>query len=62
MGRKGNKKFGHTKICYNGASRNRVQVKECTLPKFAAAPQSVVWDSFLAAWAEYDEGGIVIEI
>ncbi len=31
-------------------------------PAFAAAPQSVVWDSFLAAWAEYDEVGIVIEI
>lgn len=31
-------------------------------PAFAAAPQSVVWDSFLAAWAEYDEVGIVIQI
>lgn len=29
---------------------------------FAAAPQVVVWDSFLAAWAEYDEVGIVIQV
>ena len=30
-------------------------------PAFAAAPQTVGWDSFLAAWAEYDEVAIVIQ-
>ena len=29
-------------------------------PAFSTAPQQVVWDAFLAAWAEYDETAIVI--
>lgn len=29
-------------------------------PSFAVAPQIVVWDAFLAAWAEYDETAVVI--
>lgn len=29
-------------------------------PAFAIAPQNVNWDSFLAAWAEYDEVAIAI--
>ena len=29
-------------------------------PAFAAAPQSVLWDAFLAAWAEYDETAVII--
>lgn len=29
-------------------------------PAFATAPQTVSWDSFLAAWAEYDEVAIAI--
>lgn len=30
-------------------------------PAMTVAPQSVVWDSFLAAWAEYDEKAVVIK-
>jgi ABC-type bacteriocin/lantibiotic exporter with double-glycine peptidase domain len=30
-------------------------------PAFADAPQAVSWDSFLAAWAEYDEAAVIIE-
>jgi ABC-type bacteriocin/lantibiotic exporter with double-glycine peptidase domain len=29
-------------------------------PAFATAPQSATWNSFLAAWAEYDEVAIVL--
>ena len=29
-------------------------------PAFAAAPQRVHWDAFLAAWAEYDETAVII--
>ena len=29
-------------------------------PAFAAAPQKVLWDAFLAAWAEYDERSVII--
>ena len=29
-------------------------------PAFATAPQPVLWDAFLAAWAEYDETTIII--
>ena len=29
-------------------------------PAFADAPQLVVWDSFLAAWAEFDERSIIV--
>lgn len=29
-------------------------------PAFDTAPQSVLWDGFLAAWAEYDETAVVI--
>jgi hypothetical protein len=29
-------------------------------PAFASAPQPVVWDAFLAAWAEYDETAVAI--
>lgn len=29
-------------------------------PAFSNAPQQVVWDAFLAAWAEYDETAVVI--
>jgi ABC-type bacteriocin/lantibiotic exporter with double-glycine peptidase domain len=29
-------------------------------PAFSTAPQPVVWDAFLAAWAEYDETAVVI--
>ncbi len=29
-------------------------------PAFTDAPQLVVWDSFLAAWAEFDERSIII--
>lgn len=29
-------------------------------PAFTSAPQVVTWDSFLAAWAEFDETGIII--
>ena len=31
-------------------------------PAFANAPQMVLWDSFLAAWAEYDETAILIQV
>jgi ABC-type bacteriocin/lantibiotic exporter with double-glycine peptidase domain len=31
-------------------------------PAFVTAPQSVTWDSFLAAWAEYDEVAISIQV
>lgn len=31
-------------------------------PAFADAPQVALWDSFLAAWAEYDEAAIVIQV
>lgn len=31
-------------------------------PAFADAPQVTPWDSFLAAWAEYDEAAIVIQV
>ncbi len=31
-------------------------------PAFADAPQTTPWDSFLAAWAEYDEVGVVIQV
>ena len=31
-------------------------------PAFATAPQVVLWDSFLAAWAEYDEVGVVLQV
>ena len=31
-------------------------------PAFSTAPQQVVWDAFLAAWAEYDETAVVISI
>lgn len=30
-------------------------------PAFADAPQVALWDSFLAAWAEYDEAAVVIQ-
>lgn len=30
-------------------------------PAMLEAPQMVVWDSFLAAWAEYDEKAVVIQ-
>lgn len=29
-------------------------------PSFSVAPQMVVWDAFLAAWAEYDETAVII--
>jgi ABC-type bacteriocin/lantibiotic exporter with double-glycine peptidase domain len=29
-------------------------------PAMSTAPQMVVWDSFLAAWAEYDEKAVII--
>ena len=29
-------------------------------PAFSSAPQPVVWDAFLAAWAEFDETAVVI--
>jgi ABC-type bacteriocin/lantibiotic exporter with double-glycine peptidase domain len=29
-------------------------------PAFSIVPQQVVWDAFLAAWAEYDETVVVI--
>lgn len=29
-------------------------------PAFSSAPQQVVWDAFLAAWAEYDETAVII--
>ena len=29
-------------------------------PAFATVPQQVVWDAFLATWAEYDETAVVI--
>ncbi len=29
-------------------------------PAFAVAPQTVLWDAFLAAWAEYDETAVRI--
>jgi len=29
-------------------------------PAFSSAPQTVSWDGFLAAWAEYDETAVVI--
>lgn len=29
-------------------------------PAFSSGPQTVVWDAFLAAWAEYDETAVVI--
>ena len=31
-------------------------------PAFTSAPHRVVWDAFLAAWAEYDETAVVISI
>lgn len=31
-------------------------------PAFATAPQVVLWDGFLAAWAEYDEVGVVLQV
>ncbi len=31
-------------------------------PAFPKAPQQVVWNAFLAAWAEYDETAVVISI
>ncbi len=30
-------------------------------PAMTKAPQVVVWDSFLAAWAEYDEKAVVVK-
>jgi uncharacterized protein YvpB len=29
-------------------------------PAFPSSPQPVAWDSFLAAWAEYDETAVII--
>jgi predicted double-glycine peptidase len=29
-------------------------------PAFSTGPQSIVWDSFLAAWAEFDERSVII--
>jgi len=29
-------------------------------PAFSTIPQQVVWDAFLAAWAEYDETAVII--
>ncbi|MCA9998196.1 MAG: C39 family peptidase [Anaerolineales bacterium] len=29
-------------------------------PSLSAAPQMVVWDAFLAAWAEYDETAVIL--
>lgn len=29
-------------------------------PAFTRAPQTVIWDGFLAAWAEFDERSIVV--
>jgi hypothetical protein len=31
-------------------------------PAYPNAPQRVVWNAFLAAWAEYDETAVVISI
>jgi uncharacterized protein YvpB len=29
-------------------------------PAFSLVPQAVLWDAFLAAWAEYDETAVLI--
>ncbi len=29
-------------------------------PSFSSAPKRVLWDAFLAAWAEYDETAVII--
>lgn len=31
-------------------------------PAFTTAPYPVVWDAFLAAWAEYDETAVIISV
>jgi ABC-type bacteriocin/lantibiotic exporter with double-glycine peptidase domain len=41
-----------------GYDNDRIYLND---PAFASAPQSVLWDGFLAAWAEYDEAAIVIQ-
>ena len=40
-----------------GFDDNRVYLNDPALPQ---APQSTSWDSFLAAWAEFDETSVVI--
>ena len=40
-----------------GYDESRVFLNDPAIP---ASPQPVVWDAFLAAWAEYDETAVVI--